>query len=110
MSANLFPARFQSAAAFIKTGLHCDDAELTVFDFTMRGHHPDKIDRMAGHGDVRVKAARHQHSIAIAHDADKFRLVRVCIDKLDAEGWRGHIVIDVKLFENRRVLVRWPTR
>src|SRR5258708_7580722 len=105
----LLATRLKSAAALIKSRLHSHHPELTILDFTMRGHHPDKVDRMAGHGHVRVKALRHDHGVSVAHYTDELRLVRICVDKLNAERGRRHVVIDVKLFQHRCVFVRRPT-
>src|SRR5205085_12193964 len=71
VSSRLLAARFQTATALIEAGLHGDDAELPVFNFAVRGHHPDEVDRVAGHRHVRVKTFRHDHRIAVAHDADE---------------------------------------
>src|SRR5205823_5563659 len=81
----LFSTRFQSTAALIKAGLHRHDTKLTILNLTMRGHHPHEIDCVAGHRHVRMKTFRHGYRIAVAHDADELRLIRIRVDKLHAE-------------------------
>ena len=39
----------ETAAGLVKTRLHCDHAELSIFDFAMGSHHPDKVDRISRH-------------------------------------------------------------
>jgi len=56
-----------------------------------------------------METARHHHRIAITDDADKFWLVSIGVDELHTERRRRHVVIDVQLFQDRSVLVRWPT-
>ena len=51
-----------------EAGLDVDDAELAIVDLAVRRHHPDEVDAVAGRGDVRVIAGRHQHGVAVAHD------------------------------------------
>src|SRR5437667_12529683 len=105
----LLAARLESAAALIESRLHRHHPELTILDFTMRGHHPDKVNGMAGDGHVRVKALRHDHGVTVVHYADEFRLVRIGIDELNPKSGRGHVVVDVKLLEDCGVFVRRPT-
>jgi hypothetical protein len=45
---HLFPAGFQPTATLIEAGLHSDDSELSIFDFALRRHHPDKINPVTG--------------------------------------------------------------
>src|SRR5260370_22952911 len=105
----LLPTRLKSAAALIESRLHRHHPELTILDFTMRGHQPHEVDRMAGYRNVRMKALRHDHGVSVAHYTDELRLVRICVDKLNTERRCWHVVIDVKLFQNRCVFVRRPT-
>src|SRR5216683_4999479 len=56
-----------------------------------------------------METARHDHCIAVTHDPDKLGLVGVGVNELHTERRRRHVVIDVQLFQDRRVLVRWPT-
>src|SRR6185436_3875618 len=56
-----------------------------------------------------MKSFGHDDGVAVTHDADEFRLIRIRIDKLHAKRWRRHVVIDVKLLKDRRVLMRRPT-
>ena len=81
----LLSACFESAAGLVESRLHGHYSELPVFDFTMRRHHPHKVDRMARHGHVRMKTFRHDYRVAIAHQSDEFRLVRICVDELHPE-------------------------
>src|SRR5712664_3340403 len=48
-TSHLLAAGFETTACLTKTGLHGDHTELPVFHFAMRGHHPDKVDRMSRH-------------------------------------------------------------
>src|SRR6476619_515621 len=105
----LLPARLEATATLIESRLHRHNSELPILNFTMRGHHPDKVDWMAGHRNVRVKTFRHNHRIAISHDADELRLIRIGVNKLHAERRRRHVVINVKLLEDRCVFMRRPT-
>ena len=109
MERELLAAGFQAAAALIESGLNGNDAKLPVFNFTMRGHHPDEIYRMTRHRNVRVETFRHDHGIAVTNNADKLRLVRVGVDELHSESWRRHVVVDIQLFQHFGVFMRRPT-
>src|SRR5258708_6987658 len=84
-SASLLEARFESASGLIESRLHSHHSELAVFDFAVRRHHPDKVDRVARHRHVRMKAFGHNYRVAIADYANEFRLVRICVDELHPE-------------------------
>src|SRR5207253_691329 len=81
----LLQTRFKSTAGLIESGLHGHHAELAVFNFAMCRHHPHKVNRMAGHRYVRMKAFGHDHRVTVAHDPDEFRLVRIRVDELHTE-------------------------
>src|ERR1700694_4347925 len=81
----LLPARLEPTAGLIESGLHPHNSELPVFNLTMRRHHPHKVDRMAGHRNVRVKTFGHDHRVAVSHHADEFRFVWMRVDELHAE-------------------------
>src|SRR5215813_15177073 len=105
----LLPARFQSAATLIKSRLNSDDAKLAILNFAMCRHHPDKIDRMPWHRYVGMKTSGHHDRITITHNADELGLVRIRVNELHAKRGRRHVIINIKLFEHRGVLVRRPT-
>ena len=50
----------------------------------------------------------HEHSVAITHHGQQFRIFRIIVDQLNTEGGIRHIEIDVHFFEHRGVLVRRP--
>src|SRR6185369_16949577 len=57
--------------------LHVHDAVQTIFAFSDCRHHPKKVDLSAGRGNVRVITLRHQHAVALAHDLDQLRILRI---------------------------------
>src|SRR5215471_560743 len=106
----LLTTGFESRRSLVESSLHIHYAELPVLAFAMRGHRPKKANWVAGNRNVWMVTAGHQHSVAIPHHGDQFRVVRMVIHQLNAERGRGHVEIDIHLFEHLGMLVRWPTR
>src|SRR5262245_19332271 len=93
-----------AGAALFETGtpgreirVNVHDAELTILQFTARRHHPEEVDRMAGRGDVRMVALRHEDDISLTNDRRKLRILVVRVDQLDAEGRVRHVDVKVRL-------------
>src|SRR5215471_13999373 len=104
----LLAAGFQAGRALVEAGLHVDDTELTILDFPMRGHGPDKADAVSGYGNVGMIAAGDQHGVAIADGGHEFRSLSIVVDELNAIRRLGHIAVDVHFFEHGGVLVGRP--
>src|SRR5579872_4969743 len=73
----LLAARFQSRSRLTELGLHVHHAKLTIFFLAMRRHRPQEADAVSGRGNVGMIPARHEHSVAIAHDGRQLRLLGV---------------------------------
>ena len=90
--------------------LHVDDAVLSILALAVGRHHPEKVDRPARCGDVRVIALRHQHDVAFADDRRELGFLRVGVNQLQAERRRRHVDVEIGLFEHRGMFVRRPRR
>src|SRR4029077_15122303 len=94
---SLLPARFETAAGLIEARLHRHNSELPILYFSMSGHHPHEVDRMTGHRNVWVKTLRHDHRVAVPHNANELWFIGIRVNKLHTKRGRRHVVINVKL-------------
>src|SRR5258706_16380272 len=90
-----FEARLRGAEG----RLDVHDAELAIFAFALRRHHPDEVDRVAGTRNVRVVALGNDDGIAVRDHADEFGGLAVGVRELDAVGGRRHVEENVELLE-----------
>src|ERR1043165_2525164 len=102
-------ALFQAGATLIESGLDVYHAELPILHLPMRGHRPQETDAVIRDRDIGMKTAGHEHSIAVAHHGNQFRIFGVVVDQLDRIGGRGHVEEYVHFFQHLGVLMRWPT-
>src|ERR1700712_3869061 len=85
-----------------------DDTPLPVDDLAVRDHDPDEIEAVARDSDVGVVAGGEQDGVALADDVDLRGGDVAGVDELETEGGRGHLDVDVDLFEHGGVLVWRP--
>jgi len=106
----LFQTRLEPRSRFVEAPLHVHNSVPAILNFAMRRHHPYKLNLVIWDRNVWMKPSGHQHSIAITHQRDNLRILCVRIDKLNPKRGRGHVEINIELFEHRGVLVRRPAR
>ena len=74
----LFASRFEAGRSVVESSLNINNTELSVLAFLMGCHGPQETNAVTRNRDIGMESGGHQHSIAVPHHGQQFRILTVC--------------------------------